>query len=205
MNRSSVLTETVPARAIFSSAFIICLQFSVLFLEDESEYQMNNYLGDRTQKYIDGSKMKGGYPSSNELQIAARTLIFIFLLIFVPARFSFGTSKTPVADALDWYATWLGQSMTTPGIQTCQGEFLDNRYEFRCDPLGVVVNAQFHVEGRCFVSGMRPGISFDDGTRLQPLPRGRRPSHPDCPELPIDKRYFKVQVTPHPRQLDQTL
>jgi hypothetical protein len=150
--------------------------------------------------------------------IIKRTAAGLALLtIFVPAQFCLGVSDTPIADALDWYSIWHMQSMATPGIQTCQGEFQNNLYVFRCDPLDVVVNAGFDDNGRCFVSFMSQSYGPDAGTRftlalnnpppslsLIPVKTGPPPVEP-CPELPLDSHYFKVMVMPHSRLIDPTL
>lgn len=132
--------------------------------------------------------------------------LLLVSLIFLRPNASFSVSKTIVADALDWYLVWLGQSAKAARVQTCQGELLDNRYEFRCDPLEVVVDALFNDSGRCAITSMRPSISPADGTRLRPVPRAIiRIPHEECGELPINKRYFKVLVTPHSRMFDADL
>jgi hypothetical protein len=123
-------------------------------------------------------------------------------------------ATTPVAGALDWYSVWFGSSPdSTPGPQTCRGEFRGHYYSFRCDPLSVVLGAAANEEGRCSITFMRPSVGPEDGLRVQSLerlvppgiPRRKRAAPQHCGELPLKAGSFEIVVTPHPRPVSSVL
>src|SRR5216117_4143219 len=93
-----------------------------------------------------------------------------------------GGSTTVIADALDWYSTWFSQRAAQTSEQTCAGEFLDRRYELRCDPLNVTVSLEANT-GECSVSAMRPSVLPEEAVRFPSVPTPTTPQRGNCGEL----------------------
>lgn len=123
-------------------------------------------------------------------------------------------SRNLVADALDWYSVWFASAPPTQAtLQTCRGELRSNSYEFRCDPLSVVVDVITDPSGHCEITNMRPAISPDDGLRALtlehlippgiPIRKGAAPR--DCGELPVTNGAFQLTVMPRARPVSGEL
>lgn len=126
-------------------------------------------------------------------------------------------NRTLVANALDWYSIWQGDSHGEPMTQTCHGELRSGLFRFRCDPLSVVLDVSVDDRGRCLITFMRPARDPGDGLRVQtfvpPIPIGMRPRSggelpprkDTCGELPVQAGAFEIEVKPLVRQIDRVL
>lgn len=138
-------------------------------------------------------------------QLGYQASLFVTLILLAD-HCALGQSRSPIAQALDWYSVWHADNTIPSSAQTCQGELLDNNFEFRCDPMAVVVSGEFDESGRCSIIFMRRSVTPDDGLRLRPRIREVvQTPRQECGELPIESRHIRMSVTPQSRMPDPAL
>jgi hypothetical protein len=119
-----------------------------------------------------------------------------------------GNRSTIVADALSWYSMWMTGEWNIEKIQICRGELRDSSYQFRCDPLKVVVSVRLEDSGACVITNMRHALFPQDGIKMARLPEltGRRLSkNVQCGELPTEEGMFEITIKPRMREVSQRL
>lgn len=136
-----------------------------------------------------------------------RMLLFVLALsLAFPVNAQNTYNRSLVADALDWYATWMGaEPPAGAAVQTCRGELKGTSYQFRCEPLFVAVGAITDSAGYCSIVSMMAATGEDHEVRVPradhlippgvPIRKGVAPR--DCGELPISDGAFEFKVMPN--------